>query len=69
MEIPGNKPSPPRRAGTLGEIFNSAASSIYFTERARRGGYFYRISLYYFTKRSGVYFYSISIVFLTLFSY
>ena len=41
MEIPGNKPS------LLGEILNSAASSIYFTERARRGGYFHHISTLY----------------------
>jgi hypothetical protein len=38
----GNKPSPPRRAGTLGEIVNPAAISTYFTERS--GVYFHRIS-------------------------
>jgi hypothetical protein len=42
MEIPGNKPSPPRRAGTLGETLKSAASSTYFTKRS--AVYFYCIS-------------------------
>jgi hypothetical protein len=34
----GNKPSPPRRAGTLGEIVNSAISSTYFTELPAAAG-------------------------------
>ena len=37
-----NKPSPPRRAGRLGEIVNPAAISTYFTERS--DVYFYCIS-------------------------
>ena len=50
MEIPGNKPS------RLGEILNSAASSIYFTEQS--AVYFYCISIVFL-----LYFYCISIVF------
>jgi hypothetical protein len=58
LKYNGNKPSPPRRARSLGEIVNPAVISTYFTEPVTTG-----ISLYYFTKRSGVYFNYISIAF------
>jgi hypothetical protein len=49
LKYDGNKPSPPRRAGMLGEIVQIRIN--YFTEPARRGGYFYLVLctfLYYF---------------------
>ena len=62
-----NRPSPPRRAGTLGEIRNSDAITTYFMERSEV--YLYGISTVflsnYFTERSEVYFYGISTVFLS----
>ena len=68
-----NRPSPPRRAGTLGEIRNSDAITTYFMEPSAAGRrsevYFYGISTVflsnYFTERSEVYFYGISTVFLS----